>query len=801
VLCRGKKRPARAGIVAALLVALAAITALVGTAGAESESEATTFGADGVATQSLGVHLERTGVTGLVARPDDGLVAQQGSRLEAFLPSGAPDPAFSSIPATSEEGAGGLFPAAGGMSFVIDGGRLTRLDPEGATDMSFGHTGTAEIPSSTRAVGELGSGKIVAVTYDTIGARSPNFDVGVTVLNADGSPDGPEARSGAVSPSYTSKVVSEIVPAPDGGGLVVGGDFLLRLNADGSADQGFGHQGLLSSRSTFVSARFLADGSIEAVGSGSIGKKSGTAILRFTAGGEPDQSFGTDGVRLYDLPGSFDVASWGADGSVILGGGEEATGSCPEKNCEEAPVLAAIDAAGNLDTSFGEGGVLRLSGLAGRPGPGGSRAEGVVALTRRPDGTIIAAGNAPPNESVAFLAAFSPAGTLLGSFGEGGIVRAPEPVPAEEEVDAFVPQPGGKVLAAGSTDVGIEEHAVLIRYDADGSLDRTFGAGAGFVSLPGDGREPRGLAIRNGKVLVAPYTYPHPTLQMVDADDGAPVSSFGADGKVRLRPREGYVQAVEFASDGDPVVLEHTAGGEPGGPVLIQRFGPDGKPDRAFGHDGRLKLRPPVHGLEPTALAAAPKGRILVGGFAGDRFVVARLLPDGRVDRRFGSRGWSLPRVRGSLGSMTMTRAGSHLLLAGVAGQDGHRAVLLRLDARGRLARAGGRRVRSAETESGAQATGVLATPAGVVVLLERVAEPVLEFTRGQPVLRPPLGESAHQIFRVAGTLSGARLIVGWVPLEEKAPFHLSRVSLEPSRSRRGPSPGRSAGAPAAPHL
>jgi uncharacterized delta-60 repeat protein len=753
-------------------------------AGAEDASEATTFGADGVATQSLGTHLEGTEVSSVVAKPDGSLLAQQADQVEAFLPDGSPDPSFTPIP-TGREG-GGLFPAADGKSFVLAEQKLTRLNPDGTVDTGFGDAGTAKVSYDAVAAGSLGSGKVVLLYEETLGARNPNYAVGVTVLGGDGSPEVPEVRTGSIPPYYYGrKFVGEVLPAPDGGGLVVGGNFLLRLGADGAPDQSFGGHGLLKPEAAIAGARFLADGEIEVAASGSIGKKSGPAILRFTATGKPDPSFGTDGVRFYDVPAEVNVASWGPDGSVILGGREEDTSSCAEreaKDCNETPVLAALDAAGNPVGSFGERGVLRLSDLSGRPGPDGYTSEGVIALTRRPDGSVVAVGNAPPNESVGFLTALSPQGSLLPSFGEGGIVRAPEPVPAEERLYGLVPLSGGQVLASATTDVGTEERAVLVRYDSDGSLDSSFGAGSGFVNLAEGGHLSTRPALRDGKVLVAPYTYPHPTVQMADAEGGSPVASFGATGTVHLKNREGYVVAVEYASDGDPVVLEHHPGGSGGGPIPVQRFLSDGKPDRAFGKDGRVVLRPPVRELQATALIAAPGGRMLVGGFAGNRFVVGCLLPDGKPDPHFGSHGWALPHVHGSLNSMVMARVGARIFLAGVAeGGPRPRVVLLRLDAHGNRDRGFGHSgLRSVQTESRAEATTLLATPAGPVVLLERVVEPVLDFTPGGPTHSLPIGAHAGDVFAVQGTVSEGRIIVGWSPEEERPPFHLSAIPLEP---------------------
>ena len=70
-----------------------------------------------------------------------------------------------------------------------------------------------------------------------------------------------------------------------------------------------------------------------------------------------------------------------------------------------------------------------------------------------------------------------------------------------------------------------------------------------------------------------------------------------------------------------------------------------GSPDRAFGRAGSVTISDPVLGLTPE-LVAFRRARILVGarahvpgGTAGPGFSFFRLLPDGRLDRRFGTRG------------------------------------------------------------------------------------------------------------------------------------------------------------------
>jgi uncharacterized delta-60 repeat protein len=765
--------------VAALLGVVVVSAVLVGVAGAESSTEATTFGADGIATQSLGVHLERNGISSVSARPDGGLVVQRGSGVESFSADGSPEPGAGPPPSAP---AGRTFPAAGGKSFVLGEGKLTRLNADGTTDTSFGDGGSVEV-SGASAVGELASGKIVAFGVQLTGTNRPENTGYITVLNADGSKVPRATSSRSLLAIAEEMPVREMIPTPEGGLLIVDSAFLLELNAEGSPNGGFGQRGVVD-QGAVAGARFLADGSIEAAFLQYIDseQREVPAILRLTAAGKPEAGFGAEGVNVLGLGNwwSIDAVSWGADGSAVIGAREVATG-CPRKQCEEAPALVGVDPAGNLDTGFGEGGVARLTALAGRPGEGYA-SEGVTALTRRPDGSIVAAGNAPPDESVAFIAALTPRGAPVPSFGEGGIVRLSESVPATERLAALVPVAGGKLLAAGWTNVGVGTQAMLVRYGPDGSLDPTFGSGSGWVGLGAYGKEASGIAVRRKVALVAAYRYPRSTLLMVHTEDGSPVRSFGTDGTVHLPRRQDYVGAMAFASDGDPVVLDGAQSRDDIEAFGLQRYRRDGKPDRAFGRRGKLSLRVPDGGLSGRAMVAAPGGRVLVAGHTGDRLVVGCLLPDGKPDRRYGSRGWSTIRVPDRVDSMAMVGDGSHTLLAATLGESGHhRVALVRLDSHGRPDKGFGRGgIRAAKVESGWEPTAILPTRAGVTVLQARGTRPVITFLAAGGVRRRSVAAQPRKVWQVQGTVSEGRLILGWSPLDglhEEAGYYLSSLS------------------------
>lgn len=767
-------------LLSAMVAAACALAALVAIAGA----------ADPNATQSLGIHFEKTGFASVMARADGGLVTLRGQRIESFLANGAPDPATPTLQAPAE---GTLFAAAGGKTFVLGYKTLTRLEPDGSVDLSFGGTGTIEARYGTRAVEELGSGKIAVVSTETGGTHTIFSSVSVELLNQDGTVVKGGGFSSPVTPASYEIGVSEISPTSDGGALVIGTNFLLELNADGILNRGFGDEGLVSGVFSLIGGHVLADGSVEAVGTayeeGPVGSED-LALYRYTSSGQPDSSFGPKGLRRFDLNGNQDaakVASWGADGSVIVGGRTQLRGPCP-KECEEVLILVAFTAAGELEAGFAQGGVLRLASLAAKPD--GYRSLGVAAMARRPDGSIVAAGNAPPNETVAFLAAVSPRGALLPGFGEGGVVRVREPLRASQQVAGLVPMSDGKLLAAGTTDVGIEDQPVLIRYDPDGSLDRSFGAGAGYVTLRrSNGRSSHGatgFAVQGDNVLTGVYDYPLSHLLMVRAGDGSPRSSFGSDGSVDL-PREVRVATLAFARDGDPLVLgiQRVAGPTSGEPGVVLRYRPDGRPDETFGRGGRFTMKLGGRAVRGKALVPGLGERILVGGSIGHRFAMTSLLPSGRPDPHFGSGGWSIAKLGAATHFVALARIGSHVYLAGTVGEDldRRRLILMRFERDGRLDRSFGRRGHlAALLPSGDHPTKILPTRNGVLVVLSGGPQPLLTFTRDGKVRRRPVGAQPQFVGNVRATVSRGRLILGWTTYsgEEKAViYHLARRSLE----------------------
>ena len=372
-----------------------------------------------------------------------------------------------------------------------EGSTLTRLNPDGSVDTSFGTQGTIESGGYASAATELPSGQILIAGTGSGGTHVTFYFVNYRLIGVDGSVAGGGSGSEGQRLSLPGDGggVSEIVPGPDGGSLIVGGNFLLELRADGTPNPAFGangfviHQGL-----SLVGARVLPDGSVHVVGTGPGRDGKDLLYIRLTAAGRPDPpsaakaraSSTSAAKRTPTPPPGAPTARWSLAARRCRAA--PASRSPTAKKCRSWPPSTPPATSNRPSGPLGWCGWTRSAGRSDE-----LTGNGIARLTRRPDGSLVAAGSAPPEETVAFLAALSPRGALLPGFGEGGIVRERRATPAEQTIAGIVPAGKGGMLALGISTLGVENTPLLIRYASDGSLDRSFGGGAGYVALGGSG--------------------------------------------------------------------------------------------------------------------------------------------------------------------------------------------------------------------------------------------------------------------------------------------------------------------------
>ena len=358
--------------------------------------------------------------------------------------------------------------------------------------------------------GHLANPRFAVARYNADGSLDASFGSGGTAMTDFGSPRGDVATAVALQPD------DKIVLA--GSTTTSGGDnfALARYNADGSLDQTFGNGGKVTTefsgfdRASAVSVQ--RDGKIVVVGTSSRGF-SDFVLVRYSADGALDASFGNGGRVISDFAGGDDAVSGLAlqpDGKILVLGvvGPPPPPPSPPIPCRtfpfcfglggpslgpSFPTLVRYNPDGSLDATFGSGGKVP-TGL-----------PPTRAFTLQPDGRIVVlAGFIHSGGSDLTIARFNPDGSLDSSFGVGGKVIADYNGDFNDQLAVLALQPDGKFLAVLNSTRGL----VVARYNPNGTPDPTFGnGGTATTDFPGSSFGASDLTFQpDGKILVAGTT-------------------------------------------------------------------------------------------------------------------------------------------------------------------------------------------------------------------------------------------------------------------------------------------------------
>jgi uncharacterized delta-60 repeat protein len=366
----------------------------------------------------------------------------------------------------------------------------------------------------------------------------------------------------------------------------------------------------------------------------------GLASSAIAASGDLDPSFGTGGKVLTDIApnGIVQALALQPDDKIL------AVGSAPGFGGENTFALARYNPDGNLDTTFGNGGVVTTDFGSSSFGGGAS------AVALQPDGKIIAVGESFGDFA---LARYNPDGSLDGTFGSGGTVTIGFGF-SDEAARAVTVDPDGKIRVAGlrSPFDRTTIDFVLARFNADGSLDATFGAGGEVISPFGPSN---GTMIftetfqADGRILAAGIAFAEFAPFGSNGDfalarynaDGSPDTGFGTGGRLTTdfaAGSEDQARAVAIQPDGK-LVAAGSSGGFPG--YALARYNPDGSLDISFGVGGKVVTNV-FSPAEARAVAIEFDGHILAAGstniFSGD-FGLVRYTAAGALDSSFGTGG------------------------------------------------------------------------------------------------------------------------------------------------------------------
>jgi uncharacterized delta-60 repeat protein len=420
------------------------------------------------------------------------------------------------------------------------------------------------------------------------------------------------------------------------------------------------------------------------------------------APGYPDPTFGHRGVVKLDLDHTSDVVS--AD----VAGDRQRGFAVVTRSADEHSLLVRLTSSGSLDGSFGDAGIVALPG-----GPWN-------AVEFAGGGAIVVAGSRDGEFAVA---RYSSGGAPDPSFGGGQVTTQVRPLPSssvyfrdyDEPREVFTDlaiEPDGSILATGYMrlyrEASEEERSyvnagtAVARFDPDGRLDTGFGEGGTLNTTAASGGRflmvNKVVTLPGGKLLLAGNSQRNLAVLELTAG-GMPDPGFGHSGIViskadTFNSGEGFGQigdakTVLVRADGRLVVVGRT--------TLLGLL-PDGSHDPNFGKDGRAFTEDVYgEGIKASDGALDGKGRILLTGDNGGISSVARFLPNGHPDRRFGGDGTAEINVTNGGREDSQTDEGATALLVApdgatvtagfaFAGRHGELALVARTGGDGRRA-------------------------------------------------------------------------------------------------------------------
>jgi uncharacterized delta-60 repeat protein len=330
-----------------------------------------------------------------------------------------------------------------------------------------------------------------------------------------------------------------------GGGGATGSSFCVaRLRTNGTLDTTFGSGGKKTidfggENDTAFGGALQADGKIVLVGDSDFR----VAVVRLKTNGALDASFEGDGKKLF---------SWGAIGRaqavVVAPNGKLLVGgfSGPEGGNIQ---VARLNANGLLDKTFGIDGKAAVDF-------GGD--EFGLALARQANGRILVAGRS--SVAGAVVVRLRANGVLDPDFDGDGRVALSGAVTAS----SVLVQPDRKIVVAGNT-AGLEK-MVVTRLMPNGSPDATFGGGGtATIDFGSLADIVGGAALQpDGKIVLGGYSQDAEDVAVVRLNaNGSPDPTFGAGGKTTIEfGAATFGNAVALQSNGRIVVAGQKTGND-----------------------------------------------------------------------------------------------------------------------------------------------------------------------------------------------------------------------------------------------
>jgi uncharacterized delta-60 repeat protein len=297
---------------------------------------------------------------------------------------------------------------------------------------------------------------------------------------------------------------------------------------------------------------------------------------------------------------------------------------------------------GTLDPTFGDGGIVTTS-ISDEYNIG----RGIAV---QPDGKIVACGNAGPSSNYDLaVARYNTDGTLDASFGTDGTVLLATSAFKDFGYGVVI-QDDGKIVVGGYIWNGSSSDVLVVRLNADGSLDNSFGTdGVVITDFGGSSEVAEAIALQDdGKLLLAGY-YNDKFMVLRYNTDGTLDNTYGSGGMATANVGVSvcYIQNVVLQDDGKLVAVGMGFNEVSYYAFAVARFNTDGSLDNTFADNGTKLLNVGDGNDFGSDVDIQSDGKIIVGGHSWIAnqpllqydFAAVRLNENGSIDETFGESG------------------------------------------------------------------------------------------------------------------------------------------------------------------
>jgi len=375
--------------------------------------------------------------------------------------------------------------------------RLERMTADGVYDTEFGTNGVTTLSFEEpiriykRTVQPDGKILLVGSLEDSLG----QWQALIVRLQENGHVDISFGEAGIATSDFiaSNTRIMDVAVQENGQLVLVGNQYLrredgfslpsecmiLRFNENGRIDKTFGNEGIVLTNfntrgGSFSEVAITADGKIIAAGDFENRlREQDFGLAKYTSEGILDTIFGDGGKITLNFNLADDFLAF----MTLLENGKILVGGTAFNRIKEDIAFAQFTSDGQLDTTFGEGGIV-LTDLSGNTSQVLQSSDRPTSYLRRLDGRILLCGNMHTRKDIydykSFLVQYMEDGQLDQGFGNGGklILGAYDTLAIYDLAN----QSDGKIMATGSRIPDMDRIGFITRFLPDlnvGTIDFT----------------------------------------------------------------------------------------------------------------------------------------------------------------------------------------------------------------------------------------------------------------------------------------------------------------------------------------